>query len=179
LYEWLYDCFSRSFVFFHSCHLIVFENRKKDDVGNDCLLQVDSTDCKTTNQGACLEAFFSFKFKSSGLRYELGLNICTGDLCWLCGPFPPGDWIDVEIFRSTLKLRLGKNERVETDDGYIGEDPCVTKCPGGVRFMEGKDWHKKRSEVRNRGETVNHRLKTFRVLHETFRHDIEKHSMCF
>ena len=112
-------------------------------MGNDCLLQVDATDCKTMNQGACLEAFFSFKFKSSGLRYELGLNIRTGDLCWLCGPFPPGDWIDVKIFCSTLKLRLGKNERVETDDGYIGEDPCVTKCPGGVHFMEGKDWHKK------------------------------------
>ena len=137
-------------------------------MGNDCLLQVDATDCKTTNQGECLPAFFSFKFKSSGLRYELGLNIHTGDLCWLCGPFAPGDWNDVEIFRSTLKLHLEENERVEADDGYIGEDPCAMKCPGGVRFLEGKAWHMKQSEVRNRGETVNHWTKTFRVLHETF-----------
>jgi hypothetical protein len=42
-----------------------------------------------------------------------------------------------------LKLHLEENERVETDDGYNGEDLCFTKCPGGVHFMEGKDWHKK------------------------------------
>jgi hypothetical protein len=45
--------------------------------------------------------------------------------------------------------------------------------------MEDKPWHKKRSKVRNRGETVNHRLKTFGILSTTFRHNIEKHSMCF
>jgi hypothetical protein len=140
---------------------------------------VDATDCKTTNQGACPEAFFSFKFKYGALRYELGNNIRTGDICWISGPFPPGDWNDLEIFRFALKLRLDPKERVEADDGYIGEDPCSTKCPGGVRFMEDKRWHKKRSKVRNRGETVNHRLKTFAILSTTFRHDIEKHSMCF
>jgi hypothetical protein len=45
--------------------------------------------------------------------------------------------------------------------------------------MEDQQWHKKRSVVRNRGETANHRLKTFKVLQDTFRHDIETHSMCF
>ena len=149
-------------------------------MGNDCTLQADATDCKTTNQGVCLQAFFSFKFKSSGLCYELGLNICTGDVSWLlCGPFVPGDWNDVKFFCSTLKLCLEENERVEADDGYIGEDPCVTKCPGGVSFMEGKDWHMKQSEVRNQGETVNHWLKMFRVLQETFQHDIKMCTMCF
>jgi hypothetical protein len=158
---------------------IIFENRKKDDVGNDCLLQVDGTDCKTTNQGASHQAFYSFKFNYGGLRYEVGICIRTGHIAWINGPFPPGDWPDVEVFRSTLKLNLEEGERVETDDGYLGEDPCFTKCPGGVRFMEDQQWHKKRSVVRNRGETANHRLKTFKVLQDTFRHDIEKHSMCF
>jgi hypothetical protein len=45
--------------------------------------------------------------------------------------------------------------------------------------MEDQQWHNTLSIVRNRGETANHRLKTFKVLQETFRHDIEKHSMCF
>jgi hypothetical protein len=143
------------------------------------MLQVDATDCKTTNQGKSHEAFFSFKFKNSGLRYELGSNIRTGDLCWISGPFPAGDWPDVEVFRFGLKKYLEKNERVETDDGYIGEDPCFTKCPAGVRYMEDKHWLSKRSNVRNKGETLNHRLKTFQVLGGCFRHDIEKHSMCF
>jgi len=158
---------------------IIFENRKIDDIGNDCLLQVDGTDCKTQNQGVSHKSFYSFKFNHGGLRYEVGLCIRTGHIVWINGPFPPGDWPDVEVFRSSLKLNIDENERVETDDGYIGEDPCFTKCPGGVRFMEGQQWHDKRSKVRNRGETANHRLKTFKVLQETFRHDIEKHSMCF
>ena len=96
-------------------------------------------DCKTTNQGACLEAFFSFKFKYGSLHYEPGNNICTGDLCWISGPFQPRDWNDLEVFWLALKLHLKENEQVETDDGYIGEDPCFTKCPSSVHFME--DWH--------------------------------------
>ena len=158
---------------------IILENRKIDDVGNDCLLSVDATDCQTQNQGDCHEAFYSFKFKSGGLHYEVGICIRTGDIVWLNGPFPPGDWPDVEIFRSDLKLHLEENERVETNDGYIGEDPCFTKCPGGIRFMEDKHFHKKRSKVRNCGETANHHLKTFNIICDTFRHDIEQHSMCF
>lgn len=158
---------------------ILFANRKKGDVGNDCMLQVDGTDCKATNQGVCPKAFYSFKFKSSGLRYEVANNIITDDICSITGPMPPGDWPDVEVFRFALKGDLDENERVETDDGYIGEDPCFTKCPGGIRSMEDERWHAKRSKARNRGETVNHRLKTFGVLGGTFRHDIEKHSMCF
>ena len=96
-------------------------------------------DCKTTNQGACLKAFFSFKFKYGSLRYELGNNIHMGDLCWISGPFLPRDWNDLEVFWLALKLCLKENEQLETDDGYIGEDPCFTKCPGSVHFME--DWH--------------------------------------
>jgi hypothetical protein len=113
------------------------------------------------------------------LRYELGNNIRTGDLCWIHGPRPPGDWPDIEVFRSALKKCLDKNERVEADDGLIGEDPCFTKCPGGIRYMEDEQFASTRSKVRNKGETVNHRLKNFKVLGGKFRHDIEKHSMCF
>jgi hypothetical protein len=158
---------------------IIFENRLVDDVGNDCLIQIDATDCETENQGECLAAFFSHKFKSSGLRYELATNIRTGDFVWICGPFPPGDWPDLEIFRWGLKGLLRDGERVEADDGYKGEDPLFTKVPAGARYMEDTHWNMKRNKVRNRGETLNHRLKTFKVLGGTFRHDIEKHSMCF
>lgn len=123
--------------------------------------------------------FFLFKFKYGGLRYELGNNIHTGDLSWLSGPFPPGDWNDLEIIRFVLKLHLDDNERVEADNGYLGEDPCVTMCPGSVCFMEDQHWHKKWSKVQNCGEMFNHWLKTFGILSHTFCHDIEKHSMCF
>ena len=143
------------------------------------MIQIDGTDCMTTNQGESLPAFYSFKFKNSGLRYEVGTCIRTGDLVWINGPFPPGDWPDVEVFRLNLKLQLGANERVEADDGYIGEDPRTAKCPGGVRYMEDQHWRAKRSNVRSRGETANHRLKMFAAIDGTFRHNILKHSVCF
>jgi hypothetical protein len=113
------------------------------------------------------------------LRYEVGTCIRTGDLVWINGPFPPGNWPDVEVFGLNLKLQLGANERVEADDGYIGEDPWTAKCPGGVRYMEDQHWRAKRNNVRSRGETANHRLKMFAAIDGTFRHNILKHSVCF
>lgn len=158
---------------------IVFERRKEDDVGNDCRIQVDALDCETTEQGESFQAFYSFKSNGSALRYELGTNIRTGDCVWRNGPFPPGDWNDWAIFLHALKNLLDEDERAETDDGYIGGDPDVTKCPGGVRFNEDEGWTRTRSVARSRGETLNHRLKSFKVLGGKFRHDIEKHGMCF
>jgi hypothetical protein len=145
----------------------------------DSLVSVDGTDCKTTNQGQCPLAFYSFKFRSSGLRYEVCVCIITGHIVWISGPFPPGDWPDLSIFRHALINALDEGERVEADDGYIGEDPNTTITPGGIRFMEPKITHKIRGRVRNRQESVNERLKLFSCIGGTFRHELAKHSQCF
>jgi len=57
------------------------------------------------------------------LRYELAVDIKTGYLVWINGPFPAGAFPDVSIFRSCLAHELDEDERVEADDGYIGEAP--------------------------------------------------------
>ena len=67
---------------------ICFENRKMGDVGNDCLLSVDGTDFRIAM--GYNKAFWSYKFKKSGLRYEVALCIKTGDICWWSGPYAPG-----------------------------------------------------------------------------------------
>jgi len=159
---------------------IVWENRKKFDIGNDCLVSIDGMDCLIKRPGtteSILKSFFSYKSRSSGLRYEVGLCIRTGDIVWVIGPFPPGDWVDVEIFRFALQYMLDENERVEADDGYIGEDPRLVKVPASV-------WHDKemapvRGRVRHWQETANKRLKQFNVLAAKFYHDIEFHRPCF
>lgn len=158
---------------------IVWENCKKGDVGNDCLVSVDGTDCRTTKQGKSWKSFHSFKFKSSGLRYEIGLSIIGGDIVWVAGPYPPGDWVDIEIFRHTLKGELDKNERVEADDGYKGEDPEFIKTPCEIMHDQGEEAKALRSRVRSRHETVNKRFKQFKCLSEAFRHDILFHCKCF
>jgi len=103
----------------------------------------------------------------------------TGEIVWVMGPFPCGDWPDVEIFRCALKHLLGENERVEADDGYIGEDPKNVKVPASVvHDQDNKQLHV-RSRVRRRQETVNKRIKQFTCMKVTFRHALSFHGDCF
>ena len=90
------------------------------DKGNDCLVSVDGTDFQVPQRD---KEFYSFKFRKSALRYEVALCILTGDIVWINGPFPAGKYNDIEIFRNSLLSHLDQGERVEADDGYVGEHP--------------------------------------------------------
>ena len=87
---------------------------------NDCLFTVEGTDYDTAELG---RTFYSHKIKRLALRYEIALTILTGDMCWVSGPYKAGSWLDIKIFRDSLTSHLEKGERVEVDDGYIGEYP--------------------------------------------------------
>jgi hypothetical protein len=76
--------------------------------------------------------FWSCKFQKSGARYEVGLCIKTGDICWLNGPYEAGICNDGMIFKDTLVSMLEYGERCETDGGYWGTAPKFVKCPKGV-----------------------------------------------
>ena len=105
---------------------ILFENRKIGDTFNNCLMSIDGTDFQIA-MSYCPQ-YHSFKFKKSGLRYEVGLNIHTGDICWIFGPFPAGQYNDLMIFNMALRGDLEHGEHVETDSGYKGALPDVN-CP--------------------------------------------------
>ena len=72
--------------------------------------------------------FHSHKFRGSVLHYELVLNIQTGDICWIKGPFLPGKMNDLEIFYSSLMTLLYPIEQVEADDGCGGKTQMKVKC---------------------------------------------------
>lgn len=78
--------------------------------------------------------FFSHKFKGTGLRYLVATSIQRGDIVWLDGPVPPGQINDVMQLRFALINFLEEHERVEADDGYIGEAPLHVKCPKSFTF---------------------------------------------
>ena len=124
-------------------------------------------------------AWFSYKFRSPGLWYEICLCIKTGDIVWVNGPFPCGDYNDITIFRSALLHELDEDERVECDDGYGGEAPSICKIPKKQRFYDDKDKLVMRGMVRSRQETVNKRLKQFNCLKTQFRHDVLYHGTFF
>ena len=63
------------------------------------------------------------------LSYELGVDILTGNLVWIQGPYPAGKYTDIKIFNKVLRNFLEPGERVEADEGYRGH-PDKIKCPG-------------------------------------------------
>ena len=139
------------------------------------MVSCDGTDFKIAEHGP---AFSSHKFnKKSGLRYEVCLCILTGDIVWINGPYECGKWPDISIFRDSLKSHLEPNERVEADDGYVGEHPHCIKCPKG--FANYKETEFMQQRVRNRQESVNKRFKLWGILKQSFRHDISLHGDVF
>ena len=153
---------------------IIWDNRMKKDIGNGCLVSVDGTDFCIPQHGW---NFYSHKFKKSGLCYEVALCIMTGDIVWINGPYEPGIWPDIKIFRDSFMSHLGRNEQVEADDGYLGEHPQHVKCPAG--FANQKENEKMQQRVRNRQESINNRFKFWGILAQEFRHDIADHGDVF
>ena len=113
----------------------------------------------------------------SALRYEVGLDILRGFIAWIHGPFPAGKWPDINIFRDALKHYLLINERVEADDGYIGEAPGKVKCPAS--FVNPIKNEGMQQCVWRHHETVNRQFKQWGVLNQIYRHNIEDHADIF
>jgi hypothetical protein len=114
------------------------------------------------------------------LRYEVALCIQTGDIVWINGPYEAGMWNDFKIFRDALLTMLAPSERVEADDGYVGEAPQYVKCPKS--FTNPEETEAMQQLVRNRQETVNKRFKQWGVLKQIFRHskdNLGSHGDCF
>ena len=144
------------------------------DKKSDCLLTVDRTDYEVAELG---KTFYSHKFQHSSLRYEVALSILTGDMCWVSGPYEAGSWTDIRIFRDSLMSHLEKGERMEADDGYIGDHPQWVKCPKGFANLEETEFMQQR--CRNCHEMVNKRLKWFGVLNQRYMHNLRIHAEVF
>lgn len=130
-----------------------------------------------------MEAFgsqwFCHKTKHSGVRYEIGICIRTGEIVWVEGPYACGDWPDINIFRRCLIHYLDSGERVESDDGYIGESPLHCKVPSMMGPRQSDEYQAMEKRVASRHETCNKRFKHWGCLKSRFRHDTLKHGPCF
>ena len=135
-------------------------------------VSVDGTDCRIQEPTPFDKRWFSHKFKKSGLRYELGICIANGHIVWANGPFPCGSWPDLKIAQFCFCEMLEGGELAVADKGY--KDP---------HFVSPHDTDGEITRMcalaRARHETCNRRLKQFRCLTTTFRHDLGKHSACF
>ena len=142
-------------------------------------MSIDGTDFRITQTGAATKgnAFGSHKYAGkSALRYELGVDILAGNLVWIEGPYPAGKYTDIVIFNKVLRHHLEPGERVEADNGYVGNADKI-KCPNNPANPERN--LAMQARVRSRHETLNGRLKNWGILEQVFRHDISLHTLVF
>ena len=173
--------------------VIVWDHRKTHDRGDDCLVSVDCIDCQfqqvlinhPTEQGKKImnKSLYSYKFRGPALRYEIALSLLSNDIVWINGPFCPGDWNDLEIFRLNLKNQLEAGERVEADNGYVGEAPKYVVCPASL--MTKEDSLATMRRVEGRHEVMNKHVKNWSCLKGYFDvkgtgvEKMEKHRLLF
>ena len=103
-------------------------------------MTVDGTDFLIPQKGAATKgnAFASHKYAGkSALRYELGVDILAGNLVWIQGPYPAGNYTDIKIFNKVLRNFLEPGNRVEADEGYRSH-PDKIKCQGQRRESGGE-----------------------------------------
>lgn len=105
------------------------------------------------------------------MKYEVGLCIRTGEIVWIYGGFPAGEVNDLGLASKLFLTKLNRGEKVIGDLGYNHYKFITPHThPQTARLQKN---------IRSRHETVNSRLKAFKVLSTPFRHDISKHLLCF
>lgn len=149
----------------------MWENRYDQSVpGQTCLVSIDGVDFKIKEPTPFDPLWYSYKFRAAGLRYEIGLNIRTGDIVWAFGGFPCGNYTDLNLAREAFVFALDDNERALADKGYA--DPTCFILPNNKN-------NEKHKLIMSRHETVNKRLRHFKILKCEFRNDRQKHPMVF
>jgi DDE superfamily endonuclease len=144
------------------------------DNGSRCKISVDGTDCPIREPSEFSSRWYSHKFKGPGLRYEVGICIQTGWIVWKNGPYPCGSFPDITIARDRLHNYMAIGEMYVADRGYkdgrqYGDCPTGYNTPG----------QRMRGIVRARHESVNARIKKFKILSTAFRNQLKYHYMAF
>ena len=161
--------------YYSQCYL---DARYDSDNGSECLLSVDGVDFEIKEPGYTngtedeYRMWYSHKFSGPGLRYEIGVCIQTGEIVWVAGPFPPGQFTDLMIFDLGLKQELDVGEMVEVDAGYLGPGPVRTPDD----YNGNLDWKYMKGKVRARHEQINSCIKQYKILSEKFRYSMMKHA---
>ena len=78
-------------------------------------MSVDGTDCPVQEPSIFDRRMYSHKFKSAGLRYEVGIGVDFGNIVWVNGSYKCGEFNDLKIFRDKLHQVLPETEMVVGD----------------------------------------------------------------
>jgi hypothetical protein len=141
------------------------------------ICSVDGTHCRIREDHKNPNSqLYSHKFKKPGFNYEVALDLVQSKIVWINGPFPAGQ-SDLHVFRKAdgLKSKIPNGKKVIADNGYQGERPIIS-APNDHDNADVKAFKRR---ARARQESINSKLKQFRILEERFRHCHGKHTFCF
>lgn len=103
----------------------------------------------------------SEKLHGPGLHYECAWSILSNDIVHFSGPWLPGDWNDISIFRAELKDKLDDNERIIRDKGLKGEAPEKVICLNSMEVFGDLELTAWCQRIEGRFETGFNRIKRF------------------
>lgn len=114
--------------------------------------------------------WYSHKFHGPGMRYEIGLNIRTGGIVWSHGGYPCGLYPDLKLAREAYTLSVNPGEKTVADSIYSDPVYFIRKTSLNIKLHD---------RIMARHETVNKRMKQFKILKNPFRNALEKHPIVF
>ena len=112
--------------------------------------------------------WWSHKFNGPGLRYEVALCIRTGDIVWVNGGLPCGEWPDLRLARNAFIDCLQPGEKALADAGYRNQ-----------QYFELANNNPQKQRILARHENVNARIKLFCCMKDRFRHALYLHPRFF
>ena len=115
--------------------------------------------------------YFSHKFNKSGINYELGIAVATQSLIWMNGPFKAGK-SDLQIFLGAgLRDRLSQLGKKAIGDGIYRGNQDTISYPN---THDSRPVKKFKSRALKRHEAFNGMTKSFQILRQAFRHNVEE-----
>lgn len=153
-------------------------------------LIVDGTVCPINRPSNTEDMLYhlSGKHKSVCIKYEVGVNVVTGEIVWVGGPIG-GSVHDMLLLRmGGLLDRMEPGEKMLADKGYVGEDESdkILTPTKRDRGMEERDLpvevQLRNRKIQNVRVLVEHsigRIKRFSILRDRFRNVLEMHGMVF
>ena len=143
---------------------ISFENRKIGSTpGQTLFVTLDGTDFPCNETHPMDPSLFSHKINSAGIRYDIALNIVTGDIVYWSGGDGAGVYPDLMIARNRIVHLLDPGEKILADKDY--KDDRYFIYPSDLR---GDNVVIKKMTARHKN--INARLKIWGFFCNRFRH---------
>ncbi|KAF0707704.1 hypothetical protein AaE_013498 [Aphanomyces astaci] len=130
---------------------------------NRAFVSLDGTDFRIWEPVPYDRKWYSHKFHGAGLRYEVGVCMRTGNIVWVNGGVPCGEWPDLRLARDSYVHCVRQGEITYADKGYRDANYFYFNHAAMANPQQHKD-------IMCRHETMNKRLKQFKILGGVFRH---------